>query len=1177
MLSKLKKIFLYGVILYTILGFILLPLILKPQLTSIVQKQTNALLHIDALSFNPFTCKIALDGVLLQDLKKNTLVSCNSLSLNLEPSSLLYGALHIKDFTLSKPVLHLVYNKNKTLNIFNIVKQNKDAVKEKKSEGRLPRIIIDSVKLEDGTLEYKDFTKKDVFEFSFNDLGFKLHNIDTNDLNSSKGNLRLYTTLGDGGFVDLKSKIVGFKPFIVTGSLDFQASKLYTEWKYIKDKLKLEVADGKISLNAEYHLNAGELNATKVAVKSVLLENLRIKPKDKHHDILKLKSLGIQNIDIQPFKQDVVVEKVALKGLKAEIKRQENKKIDWLEYLAIDSNTTDLKDTNETNSSNKWNVKVQNAALEKIALNFQDAAIMPHVTTAVNDFNVYAYNITLAGEEPLSYKMNAVVNDRLACKSIGKLTLKGLDFDAQSSCNGFDIVHYRPYIDAIANENLKLYNVALQSAVAGFQLSSHITEHDDKMIATLDANLSLDDFNLLKHHTKSSLVNFKNLHVEGVHVDTSKNSTFIENAVLKNLHLNVQRYKNGTLNVENLVKAKATKASKEEKTTSKRALSFMLKHFALKSARVNFSDSAIHKQTTTQLDKINIDLYDVDMQKKSWLQYKASLRVNKKGSVVARGKLRHTPLKQEGHFSIQKISLKEFSPYIQESTYAKIADGFVSLKGVSDYEASSHKPDLKIKSSFDLNSLFINDSRSNALLLSLNKVHSDTFTFSLSPNELSVNALTVNSFYVNAKIDENKTLNFAQLMKPVEEKPKVVEKNTTKPFPVNILQVNVNSGSASFADYSIPIKFYTEIHDLNGVVYALSSNSGEVSYINITGEVDKYGSTHLKGSIDGTNPKDFTDLDFNFKNLDLHSFSGYSASFAGHEIDSGKLYLDLGYNILHSQLQGTNSIMMKKVTLGKEVEDENVTVLPLGFVLGLLEDSDGVVDIDMPVEGNVDEPDFKYGRLVLQTIGNLITEAVTSPFRFLASAMGINAENLEYISFEPGKAIILPPEREKLDQVAKMLLKKPKIYLNLSGSYDVVADKRALQLQKLIKKVVQKNVTPQTQEHESLISSELLEDIYKDMRDDDKITQLQEDLAREYKGKEYKRAYQKELLGLCISIQAVTKDALETLAHNRARAISTYLVNERSIQKSRVLQNRIVAVDISGENYINTNMEVKVK
>jgi hypothetical protein len=82
--------------------------------------------------------------------------------------------------------------------------------------------------------------------------------------------------------------VLGFKPFKVRGSVDFEASKLYTQWKYMQDALNLEVADGKIAFSAQYYFDLDNLEATTIDNISASIDNLRIKPKSKYKDVLNL-------------------------------------------------------------------------------------------------------------------------------------------------------------------------------------------------------------------------------------------------------------------------------------------------------------------------------------------------------------------------------------------------------------------------------------------------------------------------------------------------------------------------------------------------------------------------------------------------------------------------------------------------------------------------------------------------------------------------------------------------------------------------------------------------------------------------------------------------------------------------------------------------------------------------
>ena len=1195
MLEKIRKIFLYTLLVYGFFGFIILPFVLKPQLIEIVLHETNSKIEIDSISFNPFIFKLELSGVTLNSLDDKPLVSFKSLLIDVELYSLLRSAIHINELTLTQPKIYVVYNEDKTINLLSVLKE-KEAGKavEPTEPSALPRIIIDFLEVVDGYVSYEDYTLQTEFDFSFGDIGFELKDIDTNDFNSSSAELRFYSHLGDGGFVDFKSKIEGFKPFVVNGSLDFEASKLYSQWKYMQDSLNLEVADGKISFHTDYHLNLDDLNATTINNLNVSLEKLRVKPKSKYKDVLNLGSLYVQNATIKPMARSVHASKIGLDSLSIKAKRNENGEIDWLEYIKVAGSdevgeNEDVKPESNVTSP-VWDVIVDNVSLEKIALDFQDEAVTPAVQSKLNEFNLYAQDITLAGEKPFTYQLNMFLNDAAKCSSKGSVVHSVLDVQTESECSGFDIAYYRPYIDQAANAELKVFDLKLQNAVAGFKAKVEVKDIDKEMVISVnDANLSLTDLELRKRSSGENLVNFSSFDVDGVKINTQKKSVDIQKVLLNGLDIKTARVEDGTLNVQDLVvpKVKKTvkKVAKKSDSGSEKKYSVKLKHFALDAAQVTFNDRALNPHVKSKIDRIFLNAYDIDIAKNSWLKYRLYLRVNSKSIITSNGNLRHTPLKQKGTFEVKNLSLTELTPYLQEKVFVKVDDGRLSLKTKTEYSVSSKKPDLRVTGSLNINEVFVNDSRDSSPIISFNELGLKSFTLETSPNRLYIDEIDVNSFYVNALIDEKKQMNLAGLMKPSDENSTneevvtVEDENATAEiaFPVKILKMNVALGSANFADMSLPIKFKTNIHDLNGVIYSISNVPGETTYVNIDGEIDKYGSTKLKGNVNSANPKEYTDLEFNFKNLDLHSLSGYSANFAGHEIDSGKLFLDLGYDIKNSELLGSNNLMIKKIELGREVEDENITSLPLGFVIALLEDDEGIIEIDMPVEGNLDEPDFKYGTLVMKTLGNLILKAVTSPFTFIGSMMGIDGEALEYAEFEVGSAVILPPEREKLDQIAKMMTKRPKIKLALTPTYDELSDKRALQTAMLINLIVKQSGIKNAKEYESAMNRDILEDIYKDVKDDDALDKLEASLEKEYKGDAFDRAYLSALAELCKDIQVVTKVDLENLAKARQKALVAYLVQDKNIEDSRLIVYLLVAVNEAEDKLVKQKLSIEVK
>ncbi len=1179
MFNKIKKIFLYALLVYTIVGFFVLPLILKPQLIDIVQKQTNAKISIDSIYFNPYIFRLKINDIELTDANDKDLFSLKALIINVELYSLLNSTVHLSQLELQEPKVFLIYNKDKTINLASILKQEKKKQQEE-STFEMPRIVLNEINIKNGGIKYEDYTNKTPFYFSFDRIGLELKDIDTQDFDTSDASIRFHTNLGDGGFFDFKSKIIGFKPFIVKGSVDFEASKLYTQWKYAQDNLNLEIADGKINFNAEYYFNVDDLNATSIDNLNIAVHNLRIKPKNQYKDVLNLKHLEVSGVNIKPMQKNVQISSVDLDSLLIKVKRDKDANIDWLEFIKTNFPPTDANSTKEeVVASEPWNVVSDKIALKKISIEFDDKAIKPNVNTNLNELNIYLDNVTLKGEDPFSYKMDMKINEEFICNSLGNIKHETLNIEAYTKCSGLNVIEFRPYIDTVAKETLRVYDVKLKNAVVGFDANVSLSTVDDEIQTNVnEANFNLSKFVLDKRSTNERLVSFSDFSINDLNLSTKTKNINIGKTTLNSLNIKARLYKDGKINLDNLIVAKASKQTKSKSKTKEVGYRVKLKHFALKSARVSFNDKTLSPSLTTKLDRIYFNAYNIDSKTKTWLNYNMSMRLNSKGYAKAKGVLRHTPLKEKGSFELKKISLKEFSPYIQKGLYLKLNDGYINLKSKTKYEKNNSKADLRIDGLIDINKVLLVDSRDDSTLLSFNKLDVKSFEYDMFPNRAFINELGIDGFYVNAIIDESKKMNFASLSKvPLDANTTKNEDGNATKFPFKIMKLDIASGSAKFADLSLPLKFKTNIHDLNGVIYSISNQEGEISHIDIVGEVNEYGSTKLKGSVDSANPKLYTDLNFNFKNLDLNTLSGYSADFAGYEIDSGRLFLDLGYNILNSELVGSNSVIIKNIKLGDEIEDENSSSLPLGFAIALLEDGDGIIDIDMPVEGNIDEPDFKYGALVWKTFGNLIIKAVASPFKFLGSMMGINGEELEYLEFEPGLTTILPPEREKLDNITKLMLKRPKISLKITPQYDDKQDLWVLKQKKLIAIVIKESGAKNKIEQENAMNIDLLEDIYEKMLPKKDVAAIEKSLEKKYKGKTLQRVYFNEVVKELTSIQSVTIKELQTLANKRVELITEYLVDTKGINTKRVVVLIGQNTEEVQEKWVRTKMEVEIK
>ena len=258
-----------------------------------------------------------------------------------------------------------------------------------------------------------------------------------------------------------------------------------------------------------------------------------------------------------------------------------------------------------------------------------------------------------------------------------------------------------------------------------------------------------------------------------------------------------------------------------------------------------------------------------------------------------------------------------------------------------------------------------------------------------------------------------------------------------------------------FADHSLVLPFGTRIVKLRGAISGLSSRPGSPGQVAIDGQVSDYGLARVVGQVNMFNPADFTDLKVVFRNVEMTRLTPYTATFAGRKIDSGKLSLDLEYKIAKRQLQGNNQVVMENLVLGERVDAPGAQDLPLDLAISILEDSDGRIDLGLPVSGSLDDPQFNFGQIVGKAIGNVLAKIVTAPFRALGALFG-GGEEFDSIAFEPGSRKLTPPEQEKMLRLAGILNKRPGLGLEVHGTH-AATDRVALQESQLRQAVALKS------------------------------------------------------------------------------------------------------------------------
>ncbi|KQV87661.1 hypothetical protein ASC91_18885 [Pelomonas sp. Root1237] len=268
-------------------------------------------------------------------------------------------------------------------------------------------------------------------------------------------------------------------------------------------------------------------------------------------------------------------------------------------------------------------------------------------------------------------------------------------------------------------------------------------------------------------------------------------------------------------------------------------------------------------------------------------------------------------------------------------------------------------------------------------------------------------------------------------------------------------RIRVNRGVVDFNDRFVRPNYSARLTELQGSLGAFSSTSSAMAPLTLKGKVAGTGLLEIDGQLKPGAPLAM-DIAANATDIELAPLSPYAAKYAGYAIERGKLSTKLRYKVEPGgQLVASNQIILNQLTFGERVESPDATSLPVRFAVALLKDGNGVIDVNLPVSGSLNDPEFSVGGLVWKLVLNLIGKALTSPFALFS---GSDAPEEAQIAFVPGGVELA--DSTKLDRVAKLLVDKPGVQLTLTGWAGIAAEGQALREQRLASALKAENATP---------------------------------------------------------------------------------------------------------------------
>ena len=469
---------------------------------------------------------------------------------------------------------------------------------------------------------------------------------------------------------------------------------------------------------------------------------------------------------------------------------------------------------------------------------------------------------------------------------------------------------------------------------------------------------------------------------------------------------------------------------------------YQVAHVALEGLAVAFSDHTLNPAASVGIDHFNLAIDDVgDDWTKPW-PVRLAFDASAGGHFTAEGKLVAGEPSADLQVKLSDLALKPAEPWLQTVARLRIANGQISADGRVRHDSKG----TAFRGGFTLARLRLTEGDGQQAFLAIDRLASrsiDAGTTRVAIRELGLDGLETSLI-----INKDKSVNLTRILNrpsaPADSGNAAPAAAPAAPLlPVSIDRLRVRNSAVEFADLSLALPFGSHIHHLGGSINGIGTRARAPAQVELEGQVDDFGMARAVGQVELFNPGNFTDLKVAFRNVEMTRLTPYSATFAGRKIDSGKLSLDLEYKIAKRQLSGDNRMVVDNLVLGEHVDSPDAMSLPLDLAIALLRDSDGRIDLGLPVSGSLDDPQFSYGQLIWKVIGNVIKKIALAPFRALASLFG-GDEKLDAIAFDAGQAALTPPTREKLAKLADALNKRPSLSLALSGTW-AEADRAALQ------------------------------------------------------------------------------------------------------------------------------------
>jgi hypothetical protein len=575
--------------------------------------------------------------------------------------------------------------------------------------------------------------------------------------------------------------------------------------------------------------------------------------------------------------------------------------------------------------------------------------------------------------------------------------------------------------------------------------------------------------NLAFTQAKKSLASIGRVELRDAEADVTRRALAVGSVAATSPKLRVERDKAGRWMFERWIKETGAGGKAAAADAPAKPWMLSIAALALDNGALSYADQAGVAPVAFEISALKIDARKIAPDTATASPLKVSGRIVAGRADAGRfeydGRVALKPLAAEGRVLVDSLPAHAFKGYYADALNVDIRRALASYRGTVKYAALPAGASVRLAGDTT-----VDDFRANSEALTQGRETSPTVAgerellswkslglrgvqLNMTPGaplNLGVSETTLADFFAKIIIDPNGRLNLLDAVKrPAEAAPAPEaatrrgpdETNTAAAAPADPMAPVISfgpmalvNGRIDFSDFFVKPNYSADLTELTGRLSAFSSKpEGDrpaLAELELRGKAQQTASLDITGRLNPLARPLELDITAKMRDLDLPPLSPYTIRFTGHGIERGKLSMDARYQIApDGALTASNRVILNQLQFGDQIEGAAAS-LPVRLAVALLADRDGVIDLDLPLSGSINDPEFSIGPLVFKAIVNLIVKAVTAPFALLTGGGGAESN---VIAFAPGSAELSAEARQSLDKLTQALADRPALQMTVTG------------------------------------------------------------------------------------------------------------------------------------------------